>query len=163
MKIIKLNKGYETIVDDKYFDILNKRKWFINYSNGVPRYAAFTFRKNKNNYCTLMHRMIMELEGYKIKGKQIDHINGNGLDNRLENLRLASHSENQRNSKLRKDNTSGYKGVVWNKRDKVWFALLRIGKKRLNLGSFDNKIDAAKAYNEAAIKYYGEFANLNEI
>jgi len=90
--------------------------------------------------------------------KYIDHINGNSLDNRIENLRETNQSLNTANSLLSKANTSGYKGVIWRKDTKKWHAQIWKDRKRYGLGFFDNIEDAAQAYKEAANKFYGEFA-----
>ncbi len=96
-------------------------------------------------------------------GKQVDHINGNPLDNRRENLRICENAENNRNKGLTKASTSGYKGVSLYKRSGTWRAYIVTNYKQKHLGTFDNPIDAAKAYNVAAIKFHGEFARLNDI
>ena len=90
--------------------------------------------------------------------KYIDHINGNSLDNRIENLREATQSLNNANSKLAKSNTSGIKGVTWRKDTKKWAAQIMKDKKNYSLGSFQNIEDAATAYRIAAEKLFGEFA-----
>lgn len=112
-----------------------------------------------------MHRIIMEivLGRALVKGEYVDHINHNGLDNRRDNLRLASAAQNMQNSRLRSDNTSGYKGVVWVISRRKWRAEIYVDKRSKCLGYFQNAIDAAKAYNDAALKYFGEFAFLNTI
>ena len=89
----------------------------------------------------------------------VDHINGDTGDNRIENLRLATITQNAANSKLRAANTSGAKGVVWHKRDKVWCAGIGVNGKNIHLGNFTNKQSAAEAYRDAAVRYFGEFAN----
>lgn len=88
----------------------------------------------------------------------IDHINGNSLDNRIENLRETNQSLNTANSKLSKANKSGYKGVIWRKDIEKWHAQIWKDRKRYGLGMFENIEDAAKAYKDAAEKFYGEFA-----
>lgn len=94
----------------------------------------------------------------------IDHKNGNTLDNRRENLRICTYSENNRNRKqISSNNKSGYKGVSWDKQKNKWRTCLNINKKQKHIGFFNDIIEAAKAYNEAAIKYFGEFAKLNKI
>lgn len=97
----------------------------------------------------------------------IDHINGDGLDNRKQNLRICTKSENACNRGIDRDNTSGYKGVCYisnkTKRVKRWIAQIAINKKHICIGYFHTKEEAAIAYNEAATKYHGEFAKLNII
>jgi hypothetical protein len=93
----------------------------------------------------------------------VDHINGNTLDNRKLNLRICKNEENVRNQKLSKRNKTGYKGVSYNKRLEKFCATIRFKNKTICLGHFENKIDAAIAYNNSAIKYFGEFSKLNEI
>jgi hypothetical protein len=90
--------------------------------------------------------------------KQVDHINGNSLDNRIKNLRLATYSENGMNRvSLSRRNTSGFTGVYWNKRDKRWVARINPNRKQIHLGNFINKEDAIQARIEAEKKYFGEF------
>jgi hypothetical protein len=99
-----------------------------------------------------------------IAGKlEIDHINKNRLDNRKKNLRFCTRSENLYNKTTNKNNTSGYKGVVWDNQRRKWCASISIERRRINLGFFQNKEEAAKVYNEAALKYHGEFASVNDI
>jgi hypothetical protein len=92
---------------------------------------------------------------------QIDHINGKRDDNRIVNLRLATPSENLRNRKKPCNNTSGHKGVSWIKRYGHWQATIKFDGKNKNLGNFATREAAAEAYNQAALKYHGEFANLD--
>ena len=90
--------------------------------------------------------------------KQVDHINRDRLDNRIKNLRLATPSQNIINASLNKNNTSGFKGVHWNKREKRWLARIKVNGESKHLGSFINKEDAIQARSEGEIKYFGEFA-----
>ena len=93
-------------------------------------------------------------------GKQVDHINRNKLDNRFANLRICSPSQNNWNCGVkRKNNTSGFKGV--SKYKKKWVATIQANREHIHIGYFKNKVKAAKAYNQAALKYHGEFAGLN--
>lgn len=98
-----------------------------------------------------------------LPGSEIDHVNGNGLDNRRVNLRFASRSENCSNCRPSRNNRSGYKGVHWHKGAKKWRSQIKTNGKRIHLGYFENKNDAARAYNEAAIRLHGSFARLNTI
>jgi hypothetical protein len=95
------------------------------------------------------------------KGKEVDHINGDSLDNRRKNLRICTHSENCQNRKKRLDNTSGFKGVYWSKRSNKWVANIQIKSKRIYLGGFISKIKAAEAYQKANIKYHGKFSRIS--
>ena len=90
-----------------------------------------------------------------------DHINGDGLDNRKQNLRTCTHTENMRNRGKSKNNTSGFKGVSWHKRGKTWDAKIAHNKKLMHIGSFKDKEVAAKAYDRKAIELHGKFAKLN--
>ena len=90
----------------------------------------------------------------------IDHIDGNPHNNKLENLRAASSHQNQCNQKKRKDNTSGLKGVTWDKNRDKWAAAIHVNKKRIALGRYDSKEKAYAAYCEAACRLHGDFARL---
>jgi len=113
-------------------------------------------RKGKH---VLLHRRLLSLEN----DKQGDHKNGNGLDNRRKNLRPASHEENARNSRRRRNGTSSFLGVSWDADRGKWVASIRSEDKkgRQSLGRFNDEIEAARAYDRVAKVRYGEFANLN--
>jgi len=107
-----------------------------------------------------MHRVILQPK----KGLDIDHINGNRLDNRRINLRYATRSQNNMNRFARcVTSKSPYKGVCWRAHAKRWKAYIKINKTQIHIGYFTTAEKAAKAYNKAAIKYFGEFANLNSL
>lgn len=157
-KEIPLTRGLVAIVDDEDFEELNLHKWYA-----MKMYDRYYARRNvvignKKSYF-LMHRFIIKAKVNQL----VDHKNNNSLDNRKENLRTCSHSENMRNSKKRKQNTSGYKGVYFEKNKNIYSAEVKFGGKRVYRKRFKTGIEAAKAYNEAALKYHGEFALLNTI
>ena len=104
-----------------------------------------------------MHRFILGAR----KGEIVDHRNGDGLDNRRDNLRLCVGKENQGNRRLSKNNKSGYKGVCLDNRRGQWVATIYKNRKPIYLGSFNSAIDAANAYDNAAIGYFGDFALTN--
>lgn len=111
-----------------------------------------------------VHRLIwIYAHGPIPASMSIDHINGDPTDNRLVNLRLATHLQNMRNVKRPTHNTSGYKGVSWHRRDRRWRAQIKTGKVTKFLGNFTSKEEAASAYNMAAQRMFGEFARLNEV
>jgi len=109
------------------------------------------------NTKTSMHREIMNAP----KGLDVDHIDGNGLNNRKSNLRLCTHAENVHNSRPMRNGSSKYKGVCWHKTYKKWYSSIGKTGKRFYLGRFDNEIDAALAYDKKAKELFGEFAYLN--
>jgi len=156
MKFIPLTKGKFTIVDDKNYEWLNQWKWQIDSDGYAVRSVSIKeeYKGNKKR----MHRVIMNTP----EGMETDHINGNRLDNRRQNLRICTRAENVRNCKKHRDNHSGYKGVYWNKREKKWRASIRIGKQDIHLGYFKSTIEAARAYNKKAKKLFGKFARINK-
>lgn len=143
-------KGY-ALVDDEDFEWLNQWKWHL-LNCREKKYAIKTGGKT-------MHRLIMQTP----KGMETDHINGNGLDNRRSNLRICANFQNQMNRKIGKNNTSGFKGVYWDKKNNEWYSSIMFNYKSYYLGRFNERIEAAKAYNQKAIELFGGFARLNKI
>lgn len=163
MEFIKLPNGAEVIVDKERYEELSKYKWQYNLGYAV-RKATEAELKNGSPSFLRMHRQLLNAP----EGVLVDHINRNGLDNRLENLRLCDKSENAMNSEkiletIKGKSSSIYKGVYWAKDRNKWRATIRVSGKNIHIGSFDNEIEAAKAYNDYAIKHFEEFAFLNEI
>jgi hypothetical protein len=145
------------IVDDDVYDFINSYTWAlrVNFRNPQLRYAQVTF----NGENIAMHHLVLAAT----EGFDVDHVNGNGLDNRKENLRLATRSQNVMNSrKSRRNCSSKFKGVSWVQHMNQWKAEITLNGKRKYLGCHDEEISAARAYNRAAIRYFGEFARLNE-
>lgn len=159
MKKIKLTKGKYALVDNDDFEFLNQWKWQFN----VKGYAERTEKKKgkKKRYYS-MHRVLLAVT----RGYEVDHINGNGIDNRRKNLRVCTHRENIRNQKLSRASTTGYKGVSVDKsRFRAYLSIRGSdGKsKQYHLGNFKTAEEAAVAYNNEAVKRFGEFANVNKV
>lgn len=159
MAKIPLTQGQFAIIDDSDFEWLNQWKWYASKTKKNTFYAQRQLYRKEGNLIILMHRLIMNTPN----GMETDHKNGDGLDNRRENLRVATRTQNQGNSTLRKDNKTGYKGVHWFKPTRKWRAQLIIKDKFSYVGYFDDLLEASEAYNQAAKKYFGEFARLNNV
>lgn len=152
MREIPLSKGKFAIVDDEDFENVNQYKWYFEHG-----YARRDYKISNKRFRIYMHNFLSETP----KGFHTDHINGNSLDNRRENLRVCSASQNCMNSKKNKKASSKYKGVSFFKRDQNWMASITLNRKDIYLGYFDREEDAAQAYNFAAMKHFGEYARLN--
>lgn len=155
---------FEAIIDDCDSDLAELR-WNIKIqANRFTNYAARGINLGKAKSYKIqeikMHRVILERTiGRPLEvGEMVDHINGNGLDNRRENLRLAIDGDNVRSQRKRKDNISGYKGVTWDKDLKKWRARITYNSKLLHLGSFGTPQEAHEAYCNKAKELFGEFA-----
>lgn len=147
MAEILLSAGKYATVDDVDFEWLSQWKWTYSGHGYVHR--------GDNGRKIYMHRLIAGWD-------RVDHIDGNGLNNQRSNLRPTSIAENGRNRGANRNNTSGYKGVFRNSKS-TWSSRIVSDGKNKYLGSFKSKEEAALAYNEAALKYHGEFARLNVI
>lgn len=152
-KKIPLTQGKFTIVDDDIFDRFCNLKWQAHFSNG-NWYAVREIWIDKSHKTLRMHSLIM--------GRSfIDHISGDGLDNRRENLRLATPTQNQQNKAKKKFLSSKFKGVAWHKDTGKWQSRITLNRKTIYLGIFGNEIDAARAYDKKAKELFGEFARPN--
>lgn len=139
MMKIPLTNGLSTIVDDEDYDILSKFKWYA-HKNRNTYYAKRAVYHHGKKTIVGMHTAILKPR----KEFQCDHIDGNGLNNQRENLRAATTRQNQQNRHIKK--TSKYPGVFWHKARGNWNARIRVGPRRINIGSFKNETDAANAY-----------------
>lgn len=143
MRKINLTKGMVALVDDVDFEWLNQWKWCMQSSGYACR---FDYSEGSNpGKMILMHRLLLKPS----EGLVVDHINRDKLDNRRDNLRIVSHSQNHLNSGLFKHNTSGYKGVTWDKERGKWKAQIKWNGKNKNLGLFLLPEHASAAYQEA--------------
>lgn len=157
---IKLSQNQVTIIDEESLDVASKYHWHADYDKKLRKFYAKTdIRVNGLRKKLRLHRLVMNAQ----KGDVIDHINGNTLDNRLSNLRKCTVSENAKNRSLNKNNTSGYKGAVWHAPTQKYQARIYVNGKWRSMGMHAEAKDAARAYNEAAKKYFGEYAKLNVI
>jgi hypothetical protein len=163
MQTIQLSKGQVAIVDDDLYDSLTRRRWHAWRNPVTGKYYARRYVRTGGGRRHLIH-MHREVVGL-LPGDPMrtDHIDGNTLDNRRENLRVATTSQNNANRGPQKNNTSGYKGVSRDKWRSKWRAQIQIGGRYECLGNFDTKEEAAVAYNHAARERYGEFAYQNPI
>jgi len=154
---IYLGEGKWTILDQKDYYRLNNFKWIV-YGNGTNLYAVRHEIIDPNKTRTVyMHREIMNPPPDRL----VDHRNCDGLDNRRENLRFATRAQNVLNRRKKKNATSRFLGVYFNKEKSTWDSQIMHQGKRRWVGRFDSEIDAARAYDAAARKYHGEFARLN--
>ena len=149
----KKYKGlYKALIDDKYAKEVLAYKWTVRIDK-KNQYASA-----KGNSVQL-HRMIMELElGRELApNDEVDHINGDGLDCRVENLRIATHAENTKNKKLRKETLSGVIGISWDKRLGKWLARVSSDYKQVHVGYFEDLEEAKKALAKKAEELHGSF------
>lgn len=161
MKEIILTRGKVAIVDDEDFDQLSKWSWYTHISpNPNNFYAARGTMINYKNKGHMMHRQILQLNDQNLV---VDHIDGNGLNNQKSNLRICTRAQNMCNLKKRKNTSSRFKGVFWDKSRNKWSARANIEGKSLNIGRYENEIEAALAYNVTASFAHREFASLNKI
>jgi hypothetical protein len=158
-RLIHLTQGKSAVVDAADYERLSRWQWFAHFDKKINKwYAMRSQRIDGNLSYVYMHREIMGAAA----SEEVDHANGDGLDNRRSvNLRIATHRQNLANRGPQRNNTSGYKGVTWNKQLRRWCAQIHIAGKHLHLGVFDIAEDGARAYDTAAREHFGEFAYQN--
>lgn len=142
---------YVALVDDEDFESVSKFYWSVNKSRDTLYVVG-----RVNGVRIKLHHFIMGT-------KDIDHINHNTLDNRRSNLRKATRHQNVINRRSMKNGTSKFKGVHWYKATEKWQSQVQINGKKTHIGFFDSEVEAAKAYNEKAKEFHGNFAFINQV
>ena len=154
MKKIPLTQGKFALIDNRDYWLVRQFKWCAHKARRVW-YASTNIRMCGVRKVVKMHRLLAGFPPF-----DIDHKNGDGLDNQRRNLRPATRSQNQANCGPRQHNTSGYKGVCWDNRQKKWLARVQFCGKERYLGRFANLKNAAAAYKKATTQLNGEFARI---
>ncbi len=153
MKVITVSlkrvESVASLVDDEDFAKFSRLAWHVS-SNGY----VVSSQPASNPRTVFLHRAILDAK----PGQIVDHRDGDPLNNQKNNLRFCTHIQNCQNSRVPSNSTSGIKGVVWHKRSKKWVVRIRNCGKRIHVGSYVSKDNAAKAYMEAAKRLHGEFA-----
>lgn len=152
--VVKI-QGFEVIVDEEDVARIEAMGPWRAHRGSQLQYFVHTMPRPAHMNL-LLHRFIAGAS----EGQEVDHINGNVFDNRKSNLRICTHAENQRNTKRKSTNTSGYKGVSYDKRRGKWRARITLNGKEKWIGSFDTAIEAADAYRKASRNIHGEFGRV---
>jgi hypothetical protein len=161
VKVITLSRNKTTSVPDELYDELSRFKWCAIETS--KKFYAVRNRDGKEGkgHLVYLHREVWKIANGPIPdGMMIDHIDGDGLNNELSNLRICTNSQNQRNQKVRV-HSSQYKGVSWCKLTEKWIARIFFRGKQINLGKFDIEIEAGRAYDKIALELFGVFARTN--
>lgn len=158
MKEVVMNNGRSFVVDDEDFELINQHRWRPD-KDGYPRTS---FRNEGKFIDKRINRFIMEQHSHDIKGKIVDHKDGNILDNRKSNLRVTDKKGNAWNKTRKVETTSPYRGVR-KVGDNKWIANVIINYEFIRIGTFTNEEACANAYNYHAKKFYGEYGFLNNI
>ncbi len=154
-RLIALTRGQSAIVDASDFETLSTTAWHAwRSSKGEGWYPSRSIRKGSDRSRILMHRVLLNPP----KGLEVDHRNGNTLDNRRSNLRLATRSQQGVNTRIPRDNTSGVKGVSWDKSRKLWHSYIAVNHVRTTLGFFEKLEDAANARRIKESELFGEWS-----
>lgn len=141
------------MIDDCDYERLRRHKWSFDKNGYAVRKVIVSGRARK----ILLHREILSAPA----GMDVDHIDGNRLNNMRSNLRICTRAQNCMNRKPLLGSASHYKGVTWHKHDARWQAMIRIDGKQTYIGRFSDETEAARAYDDLAYAHYGEFAYLN--
>ena len=156
-KLIPLTKGKAARVDNDDYTWLSQWKWHASRSEHGLWYAERVDYPDGRRQKIKMHRLITNA----LPSQSVDHIDRDGLNNTRSNLRIATHSQNNANRGMSKNNTSGYRGVSWHKYDRKWIARVQFQGRDIHLGRYIDPVDAARAYDQKVKELFGEFAYLN--
>lgn len=156
MKTVLLTQGKVALIDDADYAVVSQFKWCA-VKNGERFYAARNIRKpNGKQKLQYLHQFLLPGVG------KIDHRDGNSLNDQRYNLRPATTRQNAQGvQRKRPGTTSKFRGVCWHKTALKWLTQIRVDGHKIHLGLFENESDAARAYDAAARKYFGDFASLN--
>lgn len=157
MKTITLTQGKCAVVDDVDYEWLNQWKWHackVEKGRKLRWYAKRHVTVQGKQRTIFMHRLIVSLAGWR----EIDHKDGDGLNNQRHNLRAATHAQNIMNSVKASGYSSIHKGVCWHKKAKKWMASICLDGRARYLGLFETEEDAAEAYSRSALLHFGDFA-----
>jgi len=153
---VRLTQGFDALIDLADLFLIAPYRWCVRRT-GRSLYAQTMVSKDGRKRPLRMHHLIQPL----LPGELTDHRNRNGLDNRRSNLRKATKADNQRNQPRKSTNTSGFRGVSWDRNQSKWVANIKMNYRHFYLGAYDLPEQAARAYDRAARQYHGEFASLN--
>ena len=152
------NTGLEFYFDKEDYDFIKNYNWMEKMDHGQRTgYIKMTVWDNNKPHIVYLHRFVLEKSGKNIEGKTVDHINHKPYDNTKDNLRICEHFENIVACKTYSNNTSGRKGVYWDKQRNKWYVTITINKRTHHIGRFDDFDDAVRAREDAEKKYHGEF------
>jgi hypothetical protein len=164
MRSMPLTKGKHALVDDSDFETLNQWQWRAQRARaGSNKFYAVRSGPTNNGKRSVVWMHVQIMEAQLKDGQRPDHVDGNGLNNQRHNLRPSTHRQNCQNKRTSGCNKSGYKGVSWKKRNNKWCAQIKSDGKVLHLGLFASPVDAARAYDAAAIKHFGQYAVTNSL
>lgn len=152
-RTIELTMGKVAFVDDEDYDRISGFTWRAFRDRNGTYYAIRSYRRSGKRFTEYMHRAILRA----LPGVLVDHRNGDGLDNRRENLRLATRAQNGRNRRIDRDSTTGLKGAYFDRRSARWRASIRVDGVKVHLGCFDSAENAHAAYAVASARLHGEF------
>lgn len=159
--ITSKNEKFSVLIDLEDIEKCKQYKWHIQKVN-ENYFRVCAYNKGNTPKLLKLHRLLMDVHT-KDNSIEVDHVNGNTLDNRKRNLRLCKHSDNMKNIKTPTNNSSGFKGVELRKDTGKWTAFIECDGNKVNLGCFDNKENAIKARKDKELELFGEYSRLHSI